>query len=184
MQEGDGEAVDDLVDAVLTASRALLGVAARSLAAVDEDVTLPQYRAVVVLAQRGQQRPADLATALAVTPSTATRMCDRLVAKGLVVRDRSDEDRRTVSVSLSATGWDLVQEVTLHRRTELVELLEAMPAQDRQAVVTGLLAFSAAAGEVAEADWAVAPARLAASARASGAPPQRRGSPETADERR
>lgn len=145
---------------MLTASRALLGVAARSLATVDEDVTLPQYRAVVVLAQHGPRRPADLAAALAVTPSTATRMCDRLVIKGLVVRDRSGADRRSVSVSLSPSGWDLVREVTRHRRGELANLLEAMPAHDRQAVVTGLRAFSEAAGEVTEADWAVAAAPL------------------------
>ena len=42
-----------LTDALLTASRALVAVAARSLAAVDDDVTLPQYRALVVLAVAG-----------------------------------------------------------------------------------------------------------------------------------
>ena len=48
---------DSLTDALLTASRALVAVAARSLAAVDDDVTLPQYRALVVLAsQRTQAR--------------------------------------------------------------------------------------------------------------------------------
>ena len=45
--------VEAVTDAVLTASRALVGVAARSLAVVDADVTLPQYRALVVLAARG-----------------------------------------------------------------------------------------------------------------------------------
>ncbi|MFC7655431.1 hypothetical protein ACFQV8_01700 [Pseudonocardia benzenivorans] len=43
-------AADELVDAVMTASRVLVAVAARSLAAVDEDVTIAQYRALVVLA--------------------------------------------------------------------------------------------------------------------------------------
>ena len=52
---------DDLVDAVLGASRALVAVAARSLADLAEDVTLAQYRALVELAARGPQRPADLA---------------------------------------------------------------------------------------------------------------------------
>jgi hypothetical protein len=35
-----------------------------------------------------------------------------------------------------------------------------MSAHDREAVVVGLRAFSEAAGEVGEADWAVAPAPL------------------------
>lgn len=147
---------DDLVDAVLVASRALLGVVARSLAAVDEDVTLPQYRALVVLAQYGAQRPANLATALDVTPSAVTRMCDRLVAKGLIVRDRADEDRRAVTVSLSAGGRGLVGEVTGRRRSELHALLYPMSRDRRQAVVDGLRSFAEAAGEVSEGDWVTA----------------------------
>src|SRR4051812_43281310 len=111
----------------MSASRALLAVAARSLASVDEDVTLPQYRALVVLAQHGSRRPAELAAALDVTPSTATRMCDRLVAKGLLERDRVDADRREVRLALSADGRTLVDEVTRRRRDELAVLLAAMP---------------------------------------------------------
>ena len=141
----------------MTASRALLAVSARSLAAVDDDVTLPQYRALVVLGQHGPQRTVDLAAALAVTPPTATRMCDRLVAKSLVVRDRSDEDRRTVTVSLSQAGQGLVGEVTARRRAELRVLLGGMPPERRRSVVDGLRWFAEATGEVPEQDWANAP---------------------------
>jgi hypothetical protein len=46
----------------------------------------PRHQALpavlVVLAARGAQGTAELAAALAVNPSTATRMCDRLVRKG------------------------------------------------------------------------------------------------------
>src|SRR6201994_3886472 len=97
---------DDLVDAVLASSRALVAVAARSLATVAEDVTLAQYRVLVELAARGPQRLADLADALRVDRSTATRMCDRLVRKRLVTRRRGSEDRRVVRVSLSAQGGE------------------------------------------------------------------------------
>lgn len=151
---------DELVDAVMTASRALLAVTARSLASVDEDVTLPQYRALVVLAQRGPRRPAELAAALAVTPSTGTRMCDRLVARGLVRRERPDDDRRVVAVSLSEAGEALVRDVTRQRRSELARLLGALPAERRRGVVDALHAFSDAAGEVPETEWALAPVRL------------------------
>jgi DNA-binding MarR family transcriptional regulator len=146
---------DELVDAVMTASRALLAVVARSVAAVDEDVTLPQYRALVVLAQRGPRRPVDLAGALAVTPSTSTRMCDRLVAKGLVGRERTSEDRREVLVALSVHGRELVAEVTRRRRAELAGLLAGMSGEQQDAVVRALRTFTEAAGEVAEPDWAV-----------------------------
>lgn len=52
---------DELVDTVLAASRALVAVAARSLAAAGDEVTLPQYRALVVLAAAGPQGMAELA---------------------------------------------------------------------------------------------------------------------------
>ena len=139
----------------MAASRALIAVAARSLAAVDDDVTLPQYRALVVMAERGTQRPVDLATAMDVSPSTATRMCDRLVAKSLVVRDRIGVDRREVRVGLSRRGRQLVDEVMGRRRAELAVLLAELPIEKQEAVADVLRAFAEVAGEVPEGEWAV-----------------------------
>jgi DNA-binding MarR family transcriptional regulator len=146
---------DELVDAVLGASRALVAVAARSLANVAEDVTLTQYRFLVELASRGPQRLADLASALGVDRSTATRMCDRLVRKRLVTRRRAHEDRRVVRVSLTAAGGELVAEVSRRRRGEITAIVERMPAADRDPVVRALRAFADAAGEVPEQDWSL-----------------------------
>lgn len=146
---------EELVDAVLTASRALVAVAARSLGNVDEEVTLVQYRVLVELAARGPQNVADLAAALGVEPSTATRMCDRLVRKGLVVRRRASTDRRIVRISLASSGRELVAEVTQKRRSELATILERLPLVDRQAVLSALRAFAEAAGAVQEKEWSL-----------------------------
>ena len=146
---------DDLVDAVLGASRALVAVAARSLADLAEDVTLAQYRALVELAARGPQRPADLASALGVDRSTATRMCDRLVRKQLVQRRRISADRRGVRISLTPAGRALVEEVTRRRRVEIAQILRRMPRADRASALTALRVFADAAGEVPEQDWSL-----------------------------
>jgi DNA-binding MarR family transcriptional regulator len=139
---------DELVDMVLAASRALVAVAARSLAAAGDEVTLPQYRALVVLAANGPQGTAELAATLAVNPSTATRMCDRLVRKGLVRRHRQAGDRRSVRIALTAAGRDLVAEVTRQRRAELARLLGALPTDQHEPVIAAFRAFAAAAGEL------------------------------------
>jgi len=139
---------DELVDTVLAASRALVAVAARSLAAAGDEVTLPQYRALVVLAARGPQGTAELAAALAVNPSTVTRMCDRLVRKGLVRRHRQAGDRRSVRITLTAQGRDLIAEVTRRRRAELARLLAALPPDQHEPVIAAFRAFAAAAGEL------------------------------------
>ena len=104
------------VDAVLTASRTLIAVATSSLGAAAEDTTIAQYRALVVLASRGPQRMTDLAGALDVTPSTAGRMCDRLLRKGLIRRHRARADRRAVQVSISPAGRQVVDQATARRR--------------------------------------------------------------------
>lgn len=142
------------VDLLISASRALVAVAARSLAHVEDQVTLAQYRVLVVLASRGSLRPVDLATVLDVAPSTATRMCDRLVRKDLVERTHSDSDRREVELRLSAAGRALVAEVTARRRRELKRILGRVEPQVQERLVESLQAFTDAAGELPDSAWA------------------------------
>ncbi len=144
-----------LVEAVLGASRVLVAVAARSLAEVAEEVTLPQYRALVVLASKGPQRVASLADALQVTPPTATRMSDRLVRKGLVRRRTSSRDRREVHLALTAAGEELVSEVTRRRRLEIASLMVGIAPADQAAMVELFGKLSTAAGEVPDREWAL-----------------------------
>ena len=129
-----------------------MAVAARSLAEHEAEVSLQQYRALVVLGSRGPQRPVDLAEALGVDPSTATRLCDRLVDKRLI-RRRQIGDRREVRLDLSAKGRALVESVTDRRRQEIGRILAAIPAGERDDLVRAFRAFGAAAGEVPEDQW-------------------------------
>lgn len=144
---------DTVVDAVLSASRVLVAVAARSLADAAEEVTLTQYRTLVVLASRGPQNLAGLAEAIGVTPATATRMCDRLVRKKLISRRVERGNRRNVRVALSPTGRALVNTVTEARRGEIERIVSAIPTDERNVLVQALQHFSLAAGEVPEQDW-------------------------------
>ena len=137
----------------MLASRAFVGLTARLLAAVEGDITLPQFRALVVLAVRGPQRSIDIAEELQVNPSTGTRMLDRLIRKGLVGRVRSTSDRRVVQVRLTPAGRDVVEQVITRRRAELERLVAATEQLWRPAVTEALTAFAEAAGEVGERDW-------------------------------
>lgn len=146
---------DELIDAVLAASRALVAVAARSLANHAEDVTLAQYRVLVELAAHGPLRAADLATALDVERSTATRMCERLVRKRLIDRRRVSSDRRSVRLSLTPAGRELVRDVTRRRRAEIAKIVRRIPGEGRAQVLAALRAFADAAGELPAQDWAM-----------------------------
>ena len=118
---------DEVIGAIILASRAMVAIAVRSLAGNPDDVTLPQYRTLVVLTFGGPRRLADLAEALGVSPSTATRMCDRLVRKELVSRTRDELDRREVKLAITALGRTVVSNVIERRRAEASDMLEAIP---------------------------------------------------------
>jgi DNA-binding MarR family transcriptional regulator len=144
---------EELVEALLSTSRFMVGLAARSLGDLDSEVTLSQYRALVVLASRGPQRVVDISAELGVSSSTGTRMCDRLVRKGLVQRERSDTDRREVRLTLTSAGEQLVQEVTRRRRTELARIVERVPELWQEGVTTALRSLVLAAGEPMDGEW-------------------------------
>lgn len=144
---------EETMDVVLAASRVLMAIAARSVYAAGDDVTLPQYRTLVVLAYKGPQRTIDLAEELGVTSSTATRMIDRLVRRKLVHRAAHPEDGRANRVDITDAGRSVVAAVTRHRRTEFSKALGKVQPDKRRALVDGLEALRSAADEPSEQGW-------------------------------
>ncbi len=151
----DHGGVDELVTALLTASRALVGVSARSLAEAEDSVTITQFRALVVLDGHGPTRLNQLAERLGVASSSALRLVDRLIGAGFVTREENDTDRREVRIALTPLGARLVRDVTARRRGEIAAIVGAMPAARRRDVVVALNAFTDAAGEPTAMDDAV-----------------------------
>ncbi len=141
------DSVDAITDALLTASRLLVGISARSIDQVDETLTIPQFRALVTLSHRGSINLATFAGLLEVKPSAAGRMVDRLVNAGLIERSPHPTSRRELLVLLSARGRKVVREVMIRRRREIEEIVEKMPTADRRGLARGLTAFTVAGGE-------------------------------------
>jgi DNA-binding MarR family transcriptional regulator len=142
-----------VVDDVLTATRALIALSTRSLGELAADLSAAQYRTLVVLASRGPQRQVDLAHHLGVEPSSLGRMCERLLRKGFIRRRRTRTDRRSVLVSLSTEGRQVVDEATAARRTVIRAALAELPPDQQRAAGIALRALSRAAGEVPDAEW-------------------------------
>lgn len=139
--------VDDFVTALLIASRVLVGVSARSLAEVEDAVTLTQFRTLVVLDSSGEISLLRLAEILDVNSSTAMRMIDRLLAGNLVTRRDNPANRRQVLLGLTEVGRRLVHSVTTKRRREIKRIVSTMPTDQRAGLVEALRAFSRAAEE-------------------------------------
>jgi DNA-binding MarR family transcriptional regulator len=145
---------DGAVEATMRASRALLGVVARSLAPVLEQASLPQFRVLVLLHDGGPMRSGALAEYLAVHPSTFTRMADRLVSFGWVERQEAPDNRREVHVRLTPAGAALVEQVMRRRREAIAEILDPLDRAQRRSILRGLEMLAVAAGEPALEDLA------------------------------
>ncbi len=144
--------VKAMTEATLSASRAILGSVARSLADALEQVTLPQFRVLVILSTHGPQRTGDLAGRLGVHQSTFSRTGDRLVKGGWVRRIDNPDSRREIYLELTETGRELVTTVNQRRRKELQLILRSVPEEQRAQITQAMIAFAQYAGEPPEAE--------------------------------
>ena len=135
----------DVVDAVLAAGRVFVAVASNALASLSPEVTLPQFRALVLLEGRSVMTVAELAEELGVAPSTASRMCDRLIAKKLIRRTQDRSNRRRVRLTLQPAGRELITASTRRRTQQINKLLKSIPHTEQQRLATALGVLVAAA---------------------------------------
>lgn len=146
MERSEDVGTDDQIDAVLRAANVLLRVVAQSVVEVEDVVTSPQLRILVLIALHGPQNPGAVATELGVHASNATRTCDRLVNAGLIFRRGDPGDRRYVALTLTPEGESLVNTVLEHRRNAVAAVMKRMPQALRNTAALGMDAFAAADG--------------------------------------
>jgi DNA-binding MarR family transcriptional regulator len=77
------------------------------LAVADADLSIPQYRMLILLAD-GSAAASELAGKLDVSPPSVTSLIDGLVARGLVERRPAAADRRRVDHLLTAKGLEVL----------------------------------------------------------------------------
>lgn len=133
---------------VLFASRALVAVAAKSLAQVEDLVTAMQWRVLVIVSRQPNLALNELADALGVHASTGTRLCDQLVAKRLLSRRDDPLDRRFLVLTLTAAGKEIVDRVNREREADIEAILGRLSDTTRNTLVEALNDFAAAAGEM------------------------------------
>ncbi len=138
---------DDELDALMRAAQAFAGVVASSFAQVDDQITWPQVRVLVLVATHDGVTAGSVAEALDISPSGGTRLCDRLVSAGLLDRRNPAVDRRRVTLHLTAAGQRLYADVMARRRAALAEVLGRLSPRDRAGLIRYLQRFSDAVGD-------------------------------------
>ncbi len=110
-----------------------------------------QVKVLILLRYRGEMNLSALATKFGAIPSSASRLCDRLEASGLVQREVPADNRREVRLSLTREGRRRLESFDGARREDLARVLERMSAEARAALLDGLREFSTAAQEARDA---------------------------------
>ena len=137
----------DAAAAVESAVESLLAVLDTARLAQSPAIPPTQLRVLTIIARATDDtNMSRLAEALDVVPSSASRLCDRLEATGLLRRVPDPRDRREVRLLLTPTAQRLLEDLRERRRSALAEVLERMSPTSRQELVRAMAAFDAAAG--------------------------------------
>jgi DNA-binding MarR family transcriptional regulator len=112
-------------------------------------LTLSQYGLLQPLQYEPEARVRDLAVQAGITPSTATRILDALERRGLVRRIRSQNDRRSVAVSLTDAGQRQLRAQDAWMRAQQVAFFARLPARERELAPDLLLRLADLIGELA-----------------------------------
>ncbi len=118
------------------ATRDLVGVALRSVESLE--VSLPQFRLLLVLHELGRSSSTRCAQALGIVGSSVTRLADRLDASGHLVRGADPDNRSVVTLELTDAGARVVRQVSTRRRRELSRALDRLDPAERATCAAAL----------------------------------------------
>lgn len=133
-------------------SRVVTAVVAHSLAVMENPVTVPQLRVLVLVGSGGPLNVSAVAEALGVNPSNASRTTDQLVGAGLVHRTESGRDRRNVSLTLSPAGRQLIDDMMANRRAVFAAVVAELTENQQTQLTRSARAFTRAAHDLSGRD--------------------------------
>ncbi|MFC6328858.1 MarR family winged helix-turn-helix transcriptional regulator [Alloalcanivorax gelatiniphagus] len=103
------------------------------------NITPVQYSLLTALAERGELDQVGLATEIGLERTSVAEVIQRLEARGLVSRRRSESDRRVKRVRLERKGRALVKRVDEAAQRAHDRTIEALPEPERAALLSQLV---------------------------------------------
>jgi len=91
---------------------------------VYRELTMAQLHTVMSIYNSGQVTMTELSALTKVSPPSASAMVDRLVEKGVLVREHSSEDRRKVLVKISPKAVNNIRRIENGMLQSLADLVE------------------------------------------------------------
>lgn len=105
---------------------------------VHTDITADQFEILQFINQEKSTTTTQIAQIFGVGKSAITAFVNRLVDKGLLVRNRSEKDRRIVAISLTEQGRKIVAETEKEIHRFIAEKLEHFNLSDIEGFLTAI----------------------------------------------
>lgn len=102
------------------------------------DLAVPQFRALLFISQNPGSSLLSVAHHLGLTSPTVCRIVDGLVLKRLVRREPSLQDRRKVTLTLTAQGVEILEQARNGTQARLAEVLSPLNPQEGQTVLQAM----------------------------------------------
>ncbi len=101
-----------------------------------EDLTVIEINTILVIGHGSDNKKmSEIANTLGVTFGTPTVTIDRLIKKGYVIRQRDEEDRRQVFISLSETGVEVFNSIVELRNKIAEKIFCILNPEERKALI-------------------------------------------------
>jgi DNA-binding MarR family transcriptional regulator len=114
----------------------------------DSNLTMRQFRVIMLLSAEGSASGQELAAGLGVGLGTVTGIVDRLIAQGLVSRHEDPHDRRVRRVELTTAGASLVADINDTGAGQLRRIMEHLDTETLRNLDQATRAIRAVAGKL------------------------------------
>lgn len=102
------------------------------------NITAAQLVCLRTVIEKGPMTATAISREMHISPSTVVGILDRLEDKGIIVRERSREDRRIIFISVTPEGKELAKNTPSPLQQKLSEALQLLPETEQSQITTAL----------------------------------------------
>ena len=141
---GEGHPAGGARDAADAGFAVLLEIWHSAMAELIREVSPDQLRVLLIVDSAGSVSLGRLASALGISAPAASRICDRMVAAGLLRRGARGSD--VIMIAMTASGRRLVVRIEEQRRAVLDHVIESLSPDGRESLTRALNELATSSG--------------------------------------
>ncbi|WP_305968536.1 MULTISPECIES: MarR family winged helix-turn-helix transcriptional regulator [unclassified Mameliella] len=101
-------------------------------------ITAVQFRVLQIISERSHATAKEISVRMRVSQATVTSLVDKLVRQGMVVREKSEQDRRQTNIHITPKGRQTLDEAPDPLQQRFVRKFDAMEDWEQSMLVSSL----------------------------------------------